>query len=1210
MAELARAAALAVLLRMNDNKAHVVAAVDTDHGRARRLVPMHVSLASDIPIRAALSMAMDIMEAIRHAPADVPDRELEGLVNPRTGRPSVAIAMADPPRDACADLVVAATEAEVIAAAVDATSAQWLAQAMAERILVMLQHAVAHSQPRLDAVDYRSSADRVITERWHQPVVRDDVLSMTLPEHVARLAATDPDRVAVMTPAGDTTYAQLERAAARLAGLLRQRGVTLATRVGVCLDRTLELVVAYLAVMRLGGVVVPLDPAHPDARLGFIVADTGLTHVISHDTYAPRFAQPHVLVLDRMSDDPAHVRGEVPWAPVDPAASVAIVYTSGSTGQPKGVLVTQRGLCNSARSILEQAGGGPDERVLSNVPIGSVSSFFDLFLSLLMGARIVLPDPHVLRDTKAIVSAVQKYHASYALMAPWLLRALLDEPAIGGCTTLQRVLVGSEIIPDALRDHFHRVLSKATLCHAYGISEAACVVLSSTCRADGPGPVVLDQIVWNSYMVLLDESGRPVPVGVPGEIHVGGACLSDGYLHRELGEGRYHELMLADGTRRRLYATGDLAYFLPSGALRYLSRRDFQVQIRGFRVEPAEVEHVLLALDGVEQALVVARDSEGTPVQLVAYLVLSTPRSATELRTALAEQLPEHMIPSLLVSIPAIPSTPNNKPDRKALPPPTRQTLLRSAPWVTPRDALERTLAGLWAEAVDLAAEDIGVHDDFFALGGDSIRFLGLAQRAHSLGIPIAPTDVLRAPTIDMLARRVREHGAPPSRLPEATKSAEPTDELPLLEMQCQLHTWARRAGSTVERHNIPVAVRLVGSLDVERLRAAMQGVITRHAALRTCFVGVGRPAAEVRQRIVPAAAVDMHVDDCPAGGPAEALAGLLDMMSRAMDLSRAPLMRARLVRVEPEEHLLLMAINHMVFDGNCVALLVSELARAYDDIAWAASPVPGLDEIVRAELRARTTPAAQEARRAMRARIGEALPLLPDAHLGSEPTMLGRSMTLDQPVLRDGRLSVFQALLGCFQWALHRWSGHPRMVTIVAASGHRAPAWASVLGPLLTEHAIITSTGPIEEPVPSFITRARDAWLECVLADDELPLSNQCLDELEAEQGRRLLQGYFVLNRADPMPPLRSAGLAWELVPAHRYAEAHQIDFEETADISVLATEVAAGKYRLHLCGRSDLLGLAELERIEDGFCDALQVSLVSGQLFRHGPGHEQQPS
>jgi amino acid adenylation domain-containing protein len=622
---------------------------------------------------------------------------------------------------------------------------------------------------------------RQLLTEWNDTVV-DFPSAVALPELLRRQVASTPQAVALTSGSAELTYRQLWTRVEVLARRLARVGVRRGDRVGLCLQRSPELVVAILAVLEAGAAYVPLDPDHPAERLAFMLTDAEVRLVLTHRaarSVVPASAET-VLELDDLGGggkvgegDEAGVVGRggagrrpgtAPQqdrpGPGDPAY---VIYTSGSTGRPKGVVNTHRGIVNRLSWMQRAFDLGADDAVLHKTPYSFDVSVWEFLWPLMTGARLVVADPAAHKDAAALAAVIRRQQVTTVHFVPSMLQVFLEAVDLATCPSLRRVVCSGEALPAELARRFHSSGSSAELHNLYGPTEAAIDVSHWHCRPEDTGPSVpIGRPIDNTRLYVLDPKGEPVPIGVPGELVIGGVQVAAGYVGRpELTAERFVPDPFAaagDGWGATLYRTGDLARWRPDGALEFVGRRDHQVKLRGFRIELGEVEVAVRELEGVQDALVTTIGD-----RLICYVVGDRQQlSGARLREQVSLRLPEYMVPSLVVWLESIPLTANGKADRSALPAP-EEGALRPADRIAARDGLEVELVSLWEEL--LGVSPIGVADDFFALGGSSlqvIRMLGRVTRRYGVELPVAVMFAGGA-TVERLAVEIR-HGDLPRR--------------------------------------------------------------------------------------------------------------------------------------------------------------------------------------------------------------------------------------------------------------------------------------------------------------------------------------------------------------------------------------------------------------------------------------------------------------
>lgn len=638
----------------------------------------------------------------------------------------------------------------------DATIARLLGH-----LRTLLEAMAGHPRHRLGDLPLLTPGERhQLLVEWNQTKTdypRDKCLHQLFETQVERT----PDAVAVVFEGEQLTYRQLNQRANQLAHYLRSLGAGPDAFVGVCLERSLEMVVALYGVLKAGAAYVPIDPDYPRELVAFMLEDANT---------------PVLLTQQRLAGDlPAHgarlVCLDTAWPTIsqqsdqNPVGTATadnlsyMIYTSGSTGKPKGAMNTHRGICNRLLWMQERYQLAPADTVMQKTPFSFDVSVWEFFWPLLNGAKLVVARPGGHQDPAYLVSLIEQHNVTVLHFVPSMLRVFLEKPGVERCRSLRHVICSGEALGFDLQERFFEQLS-AQLHNLYGPTEAAVDVTHWSCQRNSPLRFVpIGRPVANTQTYILDTRMQPVPVGVAGELYLGGAQIGRGYHNRpELTAEKFVPDPFSTEPGARLYRTGDLARFLPDGNIEYVGRLDHQVKIRGFRVELGEIESVLLGHPAVREAVAMVREDVPGDRRLVAYLTAKEgePPTVSELRGRLQAKLPDYMVPSAFVTLDRFPLTPNGKLDRKALPAPqdAGQRLGDLGP--LPRNEMERTIAAIWQKVLHL--EKVGVEDGFFDLGGHSLHLVQIQNRLEKvLNRPLSTMDLFRYPTISSLARYLSE---------------------------------------------------------------------------------------------------------------------------------------------------------------------------------------------------------------------------------------------------------------------------------------------------------------------------------------------------------------------------------------------------------------------------------------------------------------------
>jgi amino acid adenylation domain-containing protein len=750
--------------------------------------------------------------------------------------------------------------------------------------------------------------DRQLLAAWNDTTTDVPEAGRTLARLLAEQAARTPDATAVVFEGESLTYRELHRKAGGLAHLLIERGVGPGVLTGVCADRSLELVIALLGVLKAGGAYVPLDPDYPADRLAYMVADSAAPVVLTQTHHRTLF-DAETLCLDTL-DLTSATEPEPTTSTKDLAYAI---YTSGSTGRPKGVLVPHEGIVN--RLAWTQAEYRLDEtdRVLQKTPSSFDVSVWEFFWPLLTGATLVVARPGGHRDPAYLAGLIRAERITTVHFVPSMLQAFLLDPAAATCTGLRRVLCSGEALPAELQARFFETLPGVELHNLYGPTEASVDVTYWACDP-AQRTVPIGRPVWNTRTHVLDAELNPVAPGVAGELYLAGIQLARGYHGRPgLTSERFVASPFEPG--ERMYRTGDLARWSEDGALHYLGRTDHQVKIRGLRVELGEIEAVLDRQPGVAGSCVLAREDRAGDQHLVGYVVPDGTPDVEALRAALAENLPEYMVPAAFVVLDELPLTPSGKLDRKALPAPDWSAARTGRAPRTPREA---ALCELFSEI--LGIDGVGIDDGFLALGGHSLLAAKLVSRIRAtLGVEAAIGDVFRAPTPAGLAELLDD--APEAR-PALTSRPRP-EPMPLSFAQRRLW-FLDQADTRNASYHVPQAVRLTGPIDADALRSAVEDVVARHESLRTIFT---RDGDEPVQHILPGGEVPWTIKESTE----DALAADLTAATEAdFDLARELPIRATLFTLPGDTAVLLLVVHHIASDGWSFAPLLRDVSTAY----------------------------------------------------------------------------------------------------------------------------------------------------------------------------------------------------------------------------------------------------------------------------------------
>ncbi|WOB66746.1 non-ribosomal peptide synthetase [Microcystis aeruginosa] len=747
-----------------------------------------------------------------------------------------------------------------------------------------------------------------------------------------------PEAVAVVYSEQQLTYNELNCRANQLAHYLQSLGVKPEQLVGICLERSLDMIVGLLAILKAGGAYVPLDPEYPTERLLYILQDAQIRVLLTQKHLIAGLPkhQSEIVCLDTDWSFITQAQESNPCCEVQPENLAYAIYTSGSTGKPKGVMIQHSSVVNLAHGLHEAIYAHHQIsplRVSINASLAFDASVQQI-IQLIYGHSLNIVPEKVRFDSHAMLSHLRQQKIDVLDCTPSQLRLLISVGLLESDNHPQSVLVGGEAIDESM----WATLAKAENINFYNVyGPTECTVDSTICLITANLKPVIGRPIAKVETYILDEYLQPVPVGVPGELHIGGAGLARGYLnHPELTNEKFIPHPFHQETESRLYKTGDLGRYLPDGNIEYLGRIDNQVKIRGFRIELGEIETVLSQHSAVKTAVVIAREDETNQKRLVAYIIpqieiISPPKeqnslNITQLRQFLKAKLPEYMIPSAFVILESLPLTPNGKTDYRGLPAAEFQS---QEQYIAPRNPIEEILSSIWAKVLKVA--QVGIHDNFFELGGHSLLATQLISRireAFQVEMPLR--ELFVAPTIAELSQEIKRLSEGEQLTELAILPRDKAAELPLSFAQTRLWFLAEFESNS-SFYNIPLALRLEGNLNSEILIQSLEEICDRHEALRTNFITVdGIPTQVIQARNWTVTVVNLQY----LSGSEKVIASQELAQNQAIqpfDLAGEPLIRITLVVLSETEHLLLVCMHHIVSDGWSMGVFIQELTALYN---------------------------------------------------------------------------------------------------------------------------------------------------------------------------------------------------------------------------------------------------------------------------------------
>ncbi len=796
---------------------------------------------------------------------------------------------------------------------------------MTAHLKTLLSAIVAEPQQKVAQIPLLTEIER------HQLLVEWNKTAVEYPQykciHQLFEAQVDkiPDAVAVVFEGEQLTYSKLNESANQLAHYLQSLGVKPETLVGICLDRSVEMVIGLLGILKAGGAYVPIDPSYPTERLSYMLEDAAVPVLLSSESVLEHLPEhsAQVVCLDNNWNTIATQNIENIDSGVTQENLAYTIYTSGSTGKPKGCMNTHRGIYNRLLWMQDTYQLTAQDRILQKTPFSFDVSVWEFFWPLITGATLVVAAPEIHKDSEALINLIIQQQITTIHFVPSMLSVFLQGSKIEECSSLKRVICSGEALSYQLQEQFQEKL-KCELHNLYGPTEAAIDVTFIDCGTNKyPGIVPIGRPIANTQIYILDENNQPVPIGVSGELHIGGTGLARGYLNRpELTAEKFIPNPF-DNNNSKLYKTGDLTRYLPDGNIEYLGRIDNQVKLRGFRIELGEIEALLNTHSQIQQAVVIARVDIPGNKRLVAYLVASDESLSTkELREFTQQKLPEYMVPSVFVTLESLPLTPNGKIDRKALPAP--DGISSEQEYVAPTTAIEQTLTKIWQEL--LIKEKIGIHDNFFEIGGDSILSIQVVSRAKKSGIQITPKQIFQHQTIAELATVAN------TKVKVESQQGIVTGVAPLTPIQ----KWFLDQNQPEAHHfNQSVLLQIPYNVQPELIAKAVEKLLEHHDALRLRFT---QEASEYKQtnhgqtETIPFTLVDLSSTPIPS--QPQAIEKIATEYQASLNLSDGPTIQVVMLNLGNEvDARLLIIIHHLAVDGVSWRILLSDLEIIYQQL-------------------------------------------------------------------------------------------------------------------------------------------------------------------------------------------------------------------------------------------------------------------------------------
>src|SRR5882672_9483490 len=1004
-------------------------------------------------------------------------------------------------------------------------------------------------------------------------------------------AARIPNAVAVEFDEQRLTYGELNARANQLAHYLGRLGVGPDSLVGICVERSPDMIVGLLGILKAGGAYVPLDPAFPKERLAFMIEDANVPVLLTQQKLA--------------ADLPAHqaklVCMDADWEIIasESAANLSsvaggdnlayVIYTSGSTGKPKGVEIEHRALTNFLCSVRREPGLNAADILLSVTTLSFDIAALELYLPLIVGARLVIVSRDVSADGNQLKGRLTKTGANVMQATPATWRMLIDAGWQG--SRQLKVLCGGEALSRELADQL--LERSGSLWNMYGPTETT--IWSTVCSIEpGAGPITIGRPLANTQVYLLDPNLNPVPIGFPGELHIGGDGLARGYLHRpELTGEKFIRHPFSTDAQARLYKTGDLARYLPDGTIECLGRIDDQVKLRGFRIELGEIESALRQHASVRESVVMAREDAPGDRRLVAYVVSANSAAidSQQLRVFLQEKLPDYMIPAVFVALDEFPLTPNGKVNRRALPAPDYDAQLHQS-YVAPRTLVEELLCRIWAEVLKVSR--VGVEDNFFELGGHSLLATQVVSRVlPTFRVQLPLRALFEAPTISGLAQRIEALQGNTSALATASITRSSRDGAVPLSFGQQSFWFLDSLTPNTSLYNIFRALRMRGDLDVHALGQALGALTARHESLRTVFSTVDGQPVQVISADQKFHLAEIDLGHLSADAREVELQKLLKDTARVpFDLAHGPLVRATLFRLDADEHVLLLSMHHIVADDWSMGIFSRELEQLYDGFALGQAPqLPELPiqyaDFARWQNAWAQNGNLEQQLQYWKQQLAGAPPLLElatDRPRPAAPTFHGAHHSITLPgALRDGlvklsereSVSLFMTLLAAFQSLLAQYSRQDDLVVGSPIAGRNRLETENLIGHFINTLVLRTSlTG--DPTFSELLARVRDTALGAY-AHQETPFE-KLVEELQPERNLSytpLFQVMFVFQNASASD-LNLSGL---VISAQQLHNAHA-----PLDLTLEARETPEGVSCVFEY-KTDLFDHSTIECIADRF-------------------------
>ncbi|WP_432408908.1 amino acid adenylation domain-containing protein [Wukongibacter sp. M2B1] len=739
---------------------------------------------------------------------------------------------------------------------------------------------------------------------------RDKTIHELFEEQVEK----SPDNIALIFEDKEVTYRELNERSNQLARVLRKRGVGPETIVGIMVERSIEMIVGILGILKAGGAYLPIDPEYPEERIMFMLEDGRVNMVLTQDFLVDnqKYNCKIINLNDRMLYQGERQNFEVVNNPNNLAY---VMYTSGSTGKPKGVIVEHKNVVRLVKNT-NYINFMQGDCILQTGALTFDASTFEIWGTLLNGLSLYMVNKSIILDANKLANVLNEYK----ITTIWLTSSLFNQLSKGNpemFSPVKNLLVGGDVLSLQHINEVRNRCSKLNIINGYGPTENTTFSICFRIDKEYSENIPIGKPISNSSAYILDNHNNIQPIGVAGELCVGGDGVARGYLNREeLTSEKFVENPFVPG--ERMYRTGDLARWLPDGNIEFLGRIDHQVKIRGFRIEPGEIEAQLLKHGSVKEAVVIDRKGKDNDKYLCAYIVSEEEISVSDLRKHLSKELPEYMVPSYFVQLEKIPLTPNGKIDRRSLPLP-EGNISTGVEYEAPSSITEEKLVEIWKEI--LGIEKIGINDNFFSLGGHSLRAAAMVSKIHKeMNVEVPLREVFRLATVKSLAKYIKEAK---SSIYIGIQPVEKKEYYLLSSAQKRLYVLNQLEGRGIG-YNMPSAMLLRGDIDKERIEETFRKLVKRHEALRTYFKLVeGEPMQVVEEE------VEFKVETRSKGK--ERVDDIVREFIRPFELDKAPLFRVGMIEISENEHILMLDMHHIISDGVSSNILTREFTSQYE---------------------------------------------------------------------------------------------------------------------------------------------------------------------------------------------------------------------------------------------------------------------------------------